>query len=302
MPLPTPTTDLAQQKADLDEDGYCIVADALSADEVAALRDRIAEQAAAERQRSLDHLYQAQAEGDDVNQWVFQLVNKGEEFQRLALHPTARALATYLLGTDHLLSSLDAHITHPGNKTMPLHADQWWMPQPVAPGTPHGRQGDMTRETGPFGEPTRATGPINPPLVCNMMWMANDFTVENGATRIVPGSHLSGSLPDPERSDYGEISIEAPAGSLLVWEGRTWHAAGLNTADHPRFGVVTYFCAPIIRSLANLTYGTRTEVRESMSQELATLCGFTPWSSYGMTDHPSTNIASPGDETAGRLP
>ncbi|NDH84046.1 MAG: hypothetical protein EBY65_04000, partial [Acidimicrobiia bacterium] len=259
------------------------------------------EQAAAERARALDYHYQAEAEGDDVNQWVYQLINKGEEFQNLALHPTARALATHILGAEHILSSLDAHITHPGNKTMPLHADQWWMPQPVAPGTPHGRQGDMTRETGPFGEPTRATVPINPPLVANMMWMANDFTVANGATRIVPGSHLSGCLPDPERTDYGEIPIEAPAGSVLVWEGRTWHAAGLNTADHPRYGVVTYFCGPIIRSLGNLTYGMRTEVRESMSQELATLCGFTPWSSYGMTDHPSAMVASPGDETAGRL-
>ena len=55
------------------------------------------------------------------------------------------------------------------------------------------------------------------------------------------------------------------------------------------------------RSLANLTYGMRSEVRESMSQELATLCGYTPWSSYGMTDHPSAVIAAPGDETAGRL-
>ena len=216
MGLPRPTTDLDQLKADLDEHGYCIVADALSPDEVTALRTRITEQAAAERARALDYHYQAEAEGDDVNQWVYQLINKGEEFQNLALHPTARALATHILGAEHILSSLDAHITHPGNKTMPLHADQWWMPQPVAPGTPHGRQGDMTRETGPFGEPTRATVPINPPLVANMMWMANDFRVANGATRIVPGSHLSGCLPDPERTDYGEIPIEAPAGSVLV--------------------------------------------------------------------------------------
>jgi len=299
--LPRPTTDHDQLTADLDEHGYCIVADALTPNEVSALRNRITEQATAERARALDYHYQAEAEGDDVNQWVYQLINKGEEFQNLALHPTARALATHILGAEHILSSLDAHITHPGNKTMPLHADQWWMPQPVAPGTPHGRQGDMTRETGPFGEPTRATVPINPPLVTDMMWMANDFTVANGATRIVPGSHLSGCLPDPERTDYGEIPIEAPAGSVLVWEGRTWHAAGLNTADHPRYGVVTYFCGPIIRSLGNLTYGMRSEVRESMSQELATLCGFTPWSSYGMTDHPSAMVASPGDETAGRL-
>ena len=54
--------------------------------------------------------------------------------------------------------------------------------------------------------------------------------------------------------------------------------------------------------LTNMTYGTRTEVREAMSQELATLCGFTPWSSYGMTDDPSAMKATPADETAGRLP
>ena len=50
---------------------------------------------------------------------MYQLINKGEEFQNLALHPTARALATHILGAEHILSSLDAHITHPGNKTMP---------------------------------------------------------------------------------------------------------------------------------------------------------------------------------------
>ena len=127
MGLPRPTTDLDQLKADLDGHGYCIVADALSPDEVTALRTRITEQAAAERVRALDYHYQAEAEGDDVNQWVYQLINKGEEFQNLALHPTARALATHILGAEHILSSLDAHITHPGNKTMPLHADQWWI-------------------------------------------------------------------------------------------------------------------------------------------------------------------------------
>ena len=86
-----------------------------------------------------------------------------------------------------------------------------------------------------------------------------------------------------------------------MWEGRTWHAAGLNSADHPRYGVVTYYCGPIIRSLTNMTYGARTDVRRSLSPELATLCGFTPWSSYGMTDDPSAAMVAPGDETSGRL-
>ena len=55
MGLPRPTTDLEQLKADLDEHGYCIVADALSPEEVTALRARITEQAAAERARALDY-------------------------------------------------------------------------------------------------------------------------------------------------------------------------------------------------------------------------------------------------------
>ena len=161
MGLPRPTTDLDQLKADLDEHGYCIVADALSPEGVTALQSSH-HRAGRSRACARDYHYQAEAEGDDVNQWVYQLINKGKEFQNLALHPTARALATHILGAEHILSSLDAHITHPGNKTMPLHADQWWMPQPVAPGTPHGRQGDMTRETGPFGmsplgQPCRST-------------------------------------------------------------------------------------------------------------------------------------------------
>jgi len=301
MPLPEPTTDRSQQISDLDEFGYCIVAEALTRDEATTLRNQLSAQATAERSRDLDFHYPAEAEGDDVNQWVYQLINKGEEFQRLALHPAARALATYILGAEHLLSSLDAHITYPGNKVMPLHADQWWMPQPVAPGTPHGRQGDLTRTSGPYGEPTPATVPIAPPLAANMMWMASDFTEANGATRMVPGSHLSGCLPDPDRSDYAAVPVEGPAGSLLVWEGRTWHAAGINTADHPRYGIVTYFCAPIMRGLANLTYGARSEVRSAMSPEMLKLCGFIPWNSYGMTDDPDSNPVRAGDETAGRL-
>ena len=131
MGLPRPTTDLDQLKADLDEHGYAS----------SPMRSHPTRSCAANshhrtgRSRAsarADYHYQAEAEGDDVNQWVYQLINKGEEFLNLALHPTARALATHILGADHILSSLDAHITHPGNKTMPLHADQWWMPQPVA--------------------------------------------------------------------------------------------------------------------------------------------------------------------------
>ena len=57
--------------------------------------------------------------GDDVNQWVYQLINKGHVLRRLPVHEVASALARHLLGAEYLLSSMDAHITYPGNLRMP---------------------------------------------------------------------------------------------------------------------------------------------------------------------------------------
>ena len=177
-----------------------------------------------------------------------------------------------------------------------------------------GGLGVLSVHSGKIGSPTPGnsyeTGPAagglplarpRPSFGVSTIWAFDDFTAENGATRVVPRSHLSGCQPDPARTDYGEIPIEAPAGSVLVWEGRTWHAAGLNVSDHPRYGVVTYFCAPIIRSLGNLTYGMRSETRDAMGPDLLKLAGFTPWNSYGMTDDPYADVARAGDDTAGRL-
>ena len=299
MGLPRPTTDLDQLKADLDEHGYCIVADALSPDEVTRC-ELASPNRPQQSERALDYHYQAEAEGDDVNQWVYQLINKGEEFQNLALHPTARALATHILGAEHILSSLDAHITHPGNKTMPLHADQWWMPQPVAPGTPHGRQGDMTRETGPFGEPTRATVPINPPLVANMMWMANDFTSRTGP----PASCRAATSADACPIRSGRTMAKFHRGASRLGAGLGGPYLACRRSQHCRSSplrrghLLLRTDHPLTRQ-SHLRHAHRgARVDES---ELATLCGFTPWSSYGMTDHPSAMVASPGDETAGRL-
>ena len=65
--------------------------------------------------------------------------HQGEEFQNLAPHPTAPALATHILGAEHILSSLDAHITHPGNKTI--------RSMPISGGY-SGRSGNSARPSG----------------------------------------------------------------------------------------------------------------------------------------------------------
>ena len=298
--LPTGTTDLDQMRSDLDAYGYCIAKDLLDSFTVAAIAERLAAQAAGERAAELDHPFPAEADGDHINQWVYLLHNKGSVFHQLALHPTARALATHVLGVDHNLSAMDSHITYPGNKPMPLHTDQWWMPQPALPGERHNRQGDLIRGNGPFGEPTPADRAIAPPMVLNFMWMITDFTVANGGTRVVPGSHLSGVQPTGEpRAD--EVQPEGTAGSALVWEGRTWHGSGANTSGGHRLGLTTFFCAPVVRSLTNMTYGTRPEVYDELDEEMKRLLGFAPWNGYGATDEPNAEFARPAEETVGEL-
>ncbi len=292
--------DLDRAREELAEQGFTIVPDVLDEATTTAIRDRVIDQARAERAANLDYAYQAEAEGDEVNQWVYQLINKGEVLLQLPTHPVADALATHLLGPDYLLSSFDAHITNAGNKTMPLHADQWWMPPPQLPGQDWVRQGDIGRAPATNGDPAPSTEPITGPLITNVMWMITDFTVENGGTRFVPQSHLSGQQPRADRT-YDEVVAEGSAGSVVAWDGRTWHAAGRNVTDEPRVGITTYFSGAMVRQLMNHTLGIRSEVKARLPESYLALLGFRPFSSYGMTDNPSCAVAKPGDETVGIL-
>ena len=287
--------------ASLTKNGYCLIENVLPPERAAAFGKRVVDQAEAERVSAAEFKYSDTAYGDDVNQWVNQLLNKGEIFRSLPLHPVARALATHVLGAEHLLSAIDSHITYPGNKPMQLHADQWWLPPAAMPGEDYIRHGDMQRDTLLVDDPSPAKHPITGPAVLNIMWMMSDFTIANGATRLVPGSHLSGGVPSGEVRD-DEIQVEGNAGSLLAWEGRTWHASGLNTSNCPRIGLITYFGGPMIRTLTNYTLGLRSEVKSELSNELLGLLGFAVREGgYGMTDDPNATVARAGDETRGKL-
>ena len=82
--------------------------------------------------------------------------------------------------------------------------------------------------------------------VCNSIWLLDDFTAENGATRVVPGSHHSGIIPkdkmeDPTRPHPDEVVLLAPAGTVVVFNGHTWHGGTLNRSAAPRRGMHSAF-------------------------------------------------------------
>ncbi len=145
------------------------------------------------------------------------LVNKGEVFDLFYTHPRVLAAIAHVIGPNIKLSSLNYRAAKPGAGLQKLHADY---PEPVP-------SGDYR--------------------VCNSIWLLDDFSAANGATRIVPGTHKSQSLPDevmedPMRPHPDEQIINAPAGSVVIFNSHTWHGGTTNQTDMPRRAIHSYFC------------------------------------------------------------
>jgi ectoine hydroxylase-related dioxygenase (phytanoyl-CoA dioxygenase family) len=248
------TTDTAQARHDLDEHGFCLIEGALPSGRVQELRALLERLAKEEIEAGTDYVYE-----DGANQRVWTLLNKGDAFIELALDRTVLNLMGYLLGGGFLLSNIDANIAGPGGSPMFLHADQSFVPPPWPPYA----------------------------LVANAMWMLDDFTAENGATRYVPGSHRMDRGPD-----YGAgegltptVPVCAPAGTAMVFDGRLWHQTGANvTTDQRRFGILAYYCRPFIRQQENWFVSLDPVVLERATPQLRQLLGWGHYLSLGMID------------------
>ena len=297
---PQPTCDMVELKHCVRHHGFGMYLDALNEATAAAIRERVLQQAAAERSTNISGTNPAVEPDDDVNQWVAFLPNKGGVFRHLINNVSCLDIVRFILGNDAILSEFSAHITWPGNREMPLHIDQWFMPHPVTPEEDYPRPSDISRTGQLFGDPVPADRPVNPPVVCNVMFAITDFTVANGATRLVPGSHRSGCHPAPG-TRYDTVHAEVPAGSFVVWEGRTWHGASINTDTGPRAGITTYWSAPFLRQLLNFPYGLRPEVTADLTESERGLMGFRVWNTYGTSDEFEAEWARPGCDNTGVL-
>lgn len=75
-----------------------------------------------------------------------------------------------------------------------------------------------------------------------VMWALDEFTAANGATRLLPGSHLAETAPQPEHFEQHCAEAICPRGSLIVFNGRTFHRAGVNTTDQWRHALTMNAC------------------------------------------------------------
>lgn len=244
--LPAPTDDVERAEHDLGEHGICAVAGVLADDSLRAVRDGLYAAAALDRERGREERFPGDYPHDETNQRVWNVLSRSPIFEDLAAHPTALHLVRSVLGKSVLLGNLSANITGPGGGEMMVHADQRFLPEPW-PSAPQG---------------------------ANAAWCVDDFTAENGATRFVPGSHRHNRSPRPE-DDTASIPMEAPAGSLVVFDSRLWHQTGFNrTADRRRAGIFGWYHKPIYRPQENWFLSLDPAVAQFGSDDLLELLGY----------------------------
>ena len=195
-------TEVSQAVHEIDIYGFTVLADVLSRDQVLELRMALVR---CEREHGTEHAHRGTA------RHVANLPTLDAAFHQVIDHPRVLPLLERFLGETLILGSLNARIVTPGDGLQGLHSDI---------------SQDM----------------LNPvsPVMMNTVWLLDDFSAENGGTRVVPGSHRSGRALPPEGFDVKHIvQPEAPAGSVIVFNGQTWHGGGANTTDgnrHALFG------------------------------------------------------------------
>lgn len=242
----------AQAINQLHSDGYCVIEDAISPDLVAELRAALDE---IETEQGLKYA-STSFEGYQTLR-IYNLLARHPAFERIPTHKNTLPIAESILGEGLLLSSLSAIILGSGQAAQPIHSDTQMISLP----RPH------------------------PPIALNCMWALSDFTEENGATRIVPGSHKNDHAPDYD-GEHESIPAEMPAGSVMFFDGSVWHGGGANRTDERRYGVANYYCAGWVRAQENQQLGISQAKLKSFPRELQELCGYSVYQGiYGHVDN-----------------
>ena len=224
----------------LDTEGYTIVEDAVDPGLVEALSEDLLR---LERELSIvpaDNLF----EGTQTTR-IYNLLAHGPLYERIPLHPNILPIVERVLDPGLLVSTLSSISIGPDETAQPIHSDDILIPLPK----PH------------------------VPILVNTMWAITDFTEENGATRLVPGSHREDHSPNP-LEQYETIAAEMSKGSVLVWVGSLWHGGGANRTATRRVGIAMNYCAGFIRQQENQQLGIPIETVKRFPRRLQEMVGY----------------------------
>jgi ectoine hydroxylase-related dioxygenase (phytanoyl-CoA dioxygenase family) len=223
-------------------EGYAIVTGVLDA---AACEALIAEVDRVELEHGIG-FGQSEFEGFHTRR-IFNLIARGPRFRELVIDERVLELVEGILGEGVLLSGTTSMHIGPGETAQLLHADDGMITLP----RPH------------------------PATMVTTLWALSEFTKDNGATRLVPRSHLEPERAPKDESGLVPLVAEMPAGSVLVLHASTWHGGGSNTtSDVERYGLSIQYVAGWCRQQQNLMLGTPREVVATYPRRLQELIGY----------------------------
>lgn len=210
----------------------------------------------------------------------YALLSKGEVFSELAMHPLVMAFVEQEFGKSALLSAFLAIELHPGETVQPWHCDD-----------------DHCRMPRP-----------RPPFQLSAFWAIDETTEKNGATQIIPGSHLwdddlsddllstgafekrdIGAVDDDPQARDDALSITLPAGALMLAKGTLYHRGGANKSDGKRLILTPQYNPGWVRSLENMLLSTPPDIAATLPQRVRELIGYSihpPFMGYVDGMHP----------------
>jgi ectoine hydroxylase-related dioxygenase (phytanoyl-CoA dioxygenase family) len=255
-------------------DGFTIFERVLDASQVEALRAALAPHLEGGKTGRNDF------EGYRTNR-VYALLAKSPLFAELVTHPLPLAFAEAELGPTCLLSNCLAINLLPGETAQAWHTDDGSIRAP--------------RPRPAFGVST--------------FWAIDDTTETNGATEIIPGSHLWGDedvrgraqpadfIKGPPAASSQEdpgarpdaVKLTMPAGSLAIAKGTLWHRGGANRSDKPRLIITPQYCVGWARPIETMTLAVPPAIAATLSPRAQELLGYSihpPFMGYVDGRHP----------------
>lgn len=226
--------------ARIDRDGYTILEGVLDPDMLDALRADLERIEVERRIVPAENPF----EGYRTVR-IYNLLARGKIYEQIPVHEDALRVVEGVLDPGCLVSSLSSISIDPGEAAQLIHADDQVIPLPK----PH------------------------VPIICNTMWAVTDFTADNGATRLVPGSHKAARSPEIGE-EVPTVAAEMPKGSVLVWHGSLWHGGGANRTAQRRVGIAMNYCAGYLRPQENQQLGIPLSIARGFSSRLRKLCGY----------------------------
>ena len=246
--------DLDSHVQRLQRDGYTIIEDFLSPEDLREVRAGLAPY--------LDtHAGRNNFEGYKTER-VYTLVARGKIFEKICEEPRVLALLDKFLLPNYLLTASQAICIHPGETPQPLHADDMFyrIPRP------------------------------RPAISMSTIVAVDAFTAENGGTEILPGSHAWSDADIASAYDGSDHDVEAhqvlvrqlvplrmPAGACVVFSGTLLHRGGANSSNAPRLAFSNQYCEPWARTQENFFLGVPAELAREMSPCVQQLLGYSIW-------------------------